>query len=145
MPDPQPSGRAGALGSPASTAISAGLDCPSPVDRVVSATRLERWATCPFAYLVGDVLGVEEVENPEDELKITPLERGSLVHEVLDVFVNEVLARPTDEQPEPSEPWSDRDRARLVAIARRHVRRIRGSRRDRTAGLLAKGQAEDHR
>ncbi len=95
----------------------AGLDLPSPVDRVVSATRLERWATCPFAYLVGDVLGVEEVENPEDELKITPLERGSLVHEVLDAFVNEVLARPPDEQPAPSEPWSDRDRARLIAIA----------------------------
>lgn len=97
----------------------ADLRIPSPADQVVSATRLEGWASCPFAYLIHQVLGVEEVENPEEELTITPLAKGSLVHEVLEEFVREVLARPEQERPAPSEPWTDSDRRRLVDIAER--------------------------
>ena len=51
-----------------------GLAVPSPAAVATSATRLERWGICPFAYLLRDVLGVEEVENPEEELTITPLQ-----------------------------------------------------------------------
>ena len=83
----------------------AGLDLPSPAERVTSATRLESWAACPFAYLMRNILGVEEVENPEDELQITPRDKGSLVHEALEHFIKEALARP----PEP-----DRGQANLV-------------------------------
>ena len=54
----------------------AGLAVPSPVGAVTSATRLERWAGCPFAYLVQDVLGVDAVENPEDRLEITAARPG---------------------------------------------------------------------
>lgn len=97
-----------------------GLGLPSPAEQVISATRLERWATCPFAYLMGDVLGVKEVENPEEELSITPLNRGSLVHEILEEFVSEVLRRPTELQPGPSQPWTEADRDRLREIAERH-------------------------
>ena len=97
----------------------AGVAVPSPAERIVSATRLEAWAACPFAYLVRNVLGVEEVENPEEELTITPRDRGSLVHEVLEEFVREVLSRPSAEQPGPSDPWTPADRKRLVAIAER--------------------------
>jgi ATP-dependent helicase/nuclease subunit B len=96
----------------------AGLAVPSPAERVMSATRLENWAACPFAYLVGDVLGVKEIENPEEELTITPLNRGSLIHEILEEFVTEVLARPT--QPRASDPWTDDDGERLRVIANRH-------------------------
>ena len=95
----------------------AGLHPPSPAERVTSATRLEGWAACPFAYLLGNVLGVEEVENPEDELQITPREKGSLVHEVLELFIKEALARPPAARPRPGEPWTAADGARLVAIA----------------------------
>jgi RecB family exonuclease len=94
----------------------AGLAVPSPVATATSATRLERWAGCPFAYLVHDVLGVEAVENPEDALRITPLDWGNLVHGALDRFMGEVLARPVDERPAPHEPWPATDRARLAAI-----------------------------
>ncbi len=37
----------------------AGLDVPSPADGVTSATRIEGWVLCPFAYLLRDLLDVE--------------------------------------------------------------------------------------
>ncbi len=92
-----------------------GLHVPSPVERVTSATRLERWATCPYAYLLHDILGVDEVENPEDELQITARERGSLVHQALEDFIAEVLERPVP--PDPDQPWTAADHLRMVEIA----------------------------
>jgi RecB family exonuclease len=97
----------------------AGLDVPSPADRVTSATRMENWAACPFKYLMRNVLGVEEVENPEDELQITPRDKGSLVHQALEDFIREVLARPTSAQPGPHEPWSASDRALMADVGER--------------------------
>jgi hypothetical protein len=94
----------------------AGLAVPSPVTAPTSATRIERWAGCPFAYFVQDVLGVEAVENPEDRLEITPLDRGSLVHDVLERFILEILARGPAGLPEPDQPWSSTDRARMAEL-----------------------------
>jgi RecB family exonuclease len=94
-----------------------GAPVPSPAEHAVSATRLESWASCPFAYLLQYVLRVEEVENPEEELTITALDRGSLVHNILEDFISEVLARPADQQPGPTQPWSSKDVARLEALA----------------------------
>lgn len=96
-----------------------GLPVPSPAAVATSATRLESWGRCPFAYLVRSVLGIEEVENPEEELTITPRNRGSLVHQVLEDFFGEVLGRPPEDQPTPSDPWSKDDRERMIAIAER--------------------------
>ncbi len=90
-----------------------GADVPSPVERTVSATRLERWANCPFAYLMRDILGIGEVENPEEQLTITPQHRGSLVHDVLERFIAGVLDRP----PAPDEAWGASDEERLERIA----------------------------
>ncbi len=94
-----------------------GLAVPSPVDRPLSATRLERWASCPYAYMLRDLFGVEPIESPEDELTITPMDRGSLVHEVFERFILEVLARPAHMQPTPSQPWTPADHLRIVQIA----------------------------
>lgn len=52
----------------------------------VSATNLEAYATCPYRYFVERVLRVQAREEPERDLRITPLERGRLVHEVLEHF-----------------------------------------------------------
>jgi ATP-dependent helicase/nuclease subunit B len=93
-----------------------GLAVPSPAMAATSATRMERWAGCPFAYLIHDVLGVEAVDNPEDRLQISPLDWGSLVHEALEHFVLEVLSGPEAARPGPDEPWSPSDRARLAEI-----------------------------
>lgn len=95
----------------------AGLHPPSPAERVASATRLEGWAACPFAYLLGSILRIQEVENPEDELQITPLEKGSLVHEVLERFIKDALDRPPPAHPRPGEPWTAADLARLMTTA----------------------------
>lgn len=92
------------------------LALPSPVVHVMSATRLESWARCPFAYFGRQLLGIEPVENPEDELVITPARRGSLVHAVLERFLLSVLARP-DGPPAPKEPWSKEDHCLLGEIA----------------------------
>lgn len=94
-----------------------GLAVPSPADGATSATRLESWAVCPFAYFVREVLHVEPVENPEDRLRISPLDLGSLVHEVLERFMVEVLSRPPGSQPELGQPWPEPDRRRLLEIA----------------------------
>lgn len=95
----------------------AGLTIPSPADRTTSATRLEGWATCPFAYLLQSILNVEKVENPEDRLEISALDLGSLVHQILEDFIAEVLARPPSEQPGPTEAWSVSDHVRMAEIA----------------------------
>jgi hypothetical protein len=62
------------------------------------------------------VLGVAPVENPEELLQLSALDWGSLVHEALERFILEVLAR--DAPPSPDEPWSDADRARMAEIGR---------------------------
>ena len=97
----------------------AGLDIPSPVSATTSATRLERWASCPSAYLLGDVLGAQPVEDPDDQLRIAPIERGELVHQALELFLDEVLARPPADRPGPDDRWTAPDHARLRAIAER--------------------------
>jgi RecB family exonuclease len=50
---------------------------------VFSPTSLERWAGCPFAYFVADILGVEALEEPERIVSATPAQRGTLVHRIL--------------------------------------------------------------
>jgi RecB family exonuclease len=94
------------------------LELPSPADpdAVVSATRLERWAICPFDYLMEHLLRVEIPELPEEVYELSALDRGSLVHETLDRFLREALAREGGPPP-PDQAWTDDDRARLHVIA----------------------------
>jgi hypothetical protein len=94
----------------------AGLPVPSPIDRITSPTRLERWASCPHRHLVEDLLRAAPVQNPEDTLMITPLDKGSLVHDALEQFLKRVLDRSPSERPQPGQPWSDQDRALLQEI-----------------------------
>lgn len=90
-------------------------EIPSPADRPTSPTRLERWVGCPFGYLLENVLGVQPVENPEDSLQITPADWGSVVHEVLERFILEVVARPQPQHPD--DRWSTDDRRLLERLA----------------------------
>ena len=82
--------------------------------RVVSATQLEAWATCPHGYFMRYMLGVEAVDQPERELRISPLERGDLIHTILDRFFNQVLAAGALD---PATGWDADDRRRLTKIA----------------------------
>jgi ATP-dependent helicase/nuclease subunit B len=94
----------------------AGLPVPSPVDRITSPTRLERWADCPHRHLVEDLLRAAPIENPEDNLMITPLDKGSLVHEALEHFLLHVLDRPPASRPQPGQPWTTDDLRQLLEI-----------------------------
>jgi RecB family exonuclease len=59
----------------------------------LSASRLELWATCPFKFLLQAALGVERPEEPEQRYVLAPIDRGLLVHRILQAFVEDVLAR----------------------------------------------------
>ena len=61
--------------------------------RVLSPTAIEVWASCPFRHFLRTVLRVEPTDTPEDRVGTDPLERGTLVHEVLERFVRWRLGR----------------------------------------------------
>ncbi len=94
---------------------------------VVSPTRLQTYAFNPHDYLLEHVLRVEIPELPEERYEVTPLDRGSLVHETLDAFYTDVLARP-DGVPTPTARWTaaDHDRLRELAEARMGVYEAQG-------------------
>jgi RecB family exonuclease len=82
----------------------------------LSPSRLEAYASCPFRYYLGSVLGLSERDDPERVVEISPAEKGSLVHLVLERFITEVLERPAG-APAPDEPWTPADRARVAELA----------------------------
>jgi hypothetical protein len=57
------------------------------------------------------LLRVEVVDDPEHELEMNALDKGNLIHELLDRFVREAIE--AGRVP----PWGDDDRRRLRAIA----------------------------
>ena len=81
----------------------------------VSATSLESWAVCPFRYFLGNVLRLSALETPEETTTISALDRGSLVHEILERFIKEASA--DGELPKPGEEWSASSREGLMQIA----------------------------
>ncbi|HSK98272.1 MAG TPA: PD-(D/E)XK nuclease family protein, partial [Euzebyales bacterium] len=82
--------------------------------RVLSATALESWLSCPHAFLLGQVLRVEPVDNPEELLRINALEQGSLVHDVLEGWLCELL---DGELPAATDAWPTAARDRLRELA----------------------------
>jgi ATP-dependent helicase/nuclease subunit B len=92
------------------------LPDPAAPDQIVSATQLESWVACPHSYFVRRLLGVEPVEHPEELIEISPLERGSLMHEALDRFF--AWLKDTDSVPGPDDPWTPAQRERLIGIGR---------------------------
>jgi ATP-dependent helicase/nuclease subunit B len=58
----------------------------------VSPTRLEAYASCPFSYLMRFVYGLDAIDEPEHVPQISPLDRGSLIHDILWEFMTKVVA-----------------------------------------------------
>jgi RecB family exonuclease len=82
---------------------------------LVSPTRMERWAACPFSFFLGDVLGLSALESPEETLTISPMDRGALVHTILELFVSGCME--DGSLPGFGESWTDSHRSKLMAIA----------------------------
>jgi len=80
-----------------------------------SATRLEKWADCPFKYFLENILNIAVLDPPEDLLEIDPMERGSLLHRVLERFINECSFAGI--VPAYGDPWQKKHLALLTGIA----------------------------
>ena len=57
-------------------------------DRPVSPSALETWAACPYRYFLNRVLGISLPPVADEEGEISALDRGVLVHRILEEFVN---------------------------------------------------------
>lgn len=78
----------------------------------VSASRIEHWPSCPHGYFMRYVLGVKPLDDPADELGLSAMERGNVIHETLDRFHQRVIA---GEIPQPGPTgWSDQSRHMLL-------------------------------
>ena len=87
-----------------------------------SPTRLETWATCPYRYFLSNVLGIAAPEQPEEIATISPLDRGSLIHTVLERFVQAAQKQGTT--PQPDQPWTEDHRRLLMGIAEEEFRDV---------------------
>ena len=57
-------------------------------DRPISPSALETWAICPYRYFLSRVLGIAPSPVADDVGEISALDRGVLVHRILEGFVN---------------------------------------------------------
>lgn len=78
----------GVLANPAIIDAIAGYFGP---DHDFSVNQLESYAGCPFRFFMTRILGVEPEEEPG--LEFDPLVRGSILHDVLQVFHKEYLGK----------------------------------------------------
>jgi len=92
-----------------------------PSHRLLSATGLEDYASCPRRYLFGRVIRLREEERPESVGEITPRDRGTLTHAILERFIDEQIEAAS--VPLPGEPWSDAQEQRLQQITEEEVER----------------------
>ena len=96
-----------------------------------SASALQRYATCPYRYFLGNVLRLNAVSEPGDDAEISPLERGSLIHRILERWVREWI-----EQPD-RKPWRSyvADAVALHAVADEELAQAEQRPGPRPAGL----------
>ncbi len=57
-------------------------------EKPFSPTSFERYTECPFRYMLKTIYNIEEIET--DELMLSPLEKGSLLHKILYTFYSEL-------------------------------------------------------
>jgi len=108
-------------------------------DVVMSSSRFELLASCPFAYFLNYILGLYKPEEIEFDPSVwlDPLQRGSLIHEIFYVFMSELkkigekveakkhlslmqkiaeetISRYKEEIPPPSEGVFDKEKAEVM-------------------------------
>jgi hypothetical protein len=88
---------------------------------VFSASRLQTWAQCPFKYFLENILHIAVLEKPEDVLVIEAMEKGSLLHTVLERLVIESKARGI--LPGHGQPWAVEHRSILKQVTEDEFRK----------------------
>ncbi len=84
------------------------------LSQVMSPSRLESWATCPYRHFLGSVLGLSTWATPEEVLTISPMERGNLFHGILEEFITRTVR---EREMPPGEAWSVQHQELLREIA----------------------------
>ena len=64
-------------------------DFESDSEFVISPTQIEHYTDCPLAYFFRHVLGIQELDYSETTSSLSPLEKGSLIHKILEKFYNQ--------------------------------------------------------
>lgn len=109
-----------------------GAELPPRPGGTWSATELEAWAACGLRHYFQYVLGVRDRDDPDSVVDLQPLDRGALLHTILERFVGEAIAAG---EPPATEPWSEQWRSRLIEIAEEEFATL--ERRGRTGRDLA--------
>jgi ATP-dependent helicase/nuclease subunit B len=93
----------------------------------MGVTALEAYARCPFRFFVSRLLGIEAMEEVEEDL--TALDRGTLLHAVVEQFYRERYDEIADRiAPVPADgPGREQAERRLAEIAERQLRALRFS------------------
>ena len=84
---PEPGAWDGLLGPEARAALAA---C-HPFDGELHPTRLERYISCPFVFLLSSVFGLDAPEEPGDSLEMDAMAFGSLAHVILEDTYAQVI------------------------------------------------------
>ena len=66
---------------------------PFAADMTFAATALERYAACPYRFFLSDVLKVRAVSEPDEHAELSPLDRGNLMHKILEQWVHNWIER----------------------------------------------------
>jgi ATP-dependent helicase/DNAse subunit B len=80
-------------------------------ERTLSPTALQAYATCPYRFFLANVIRLKELEEPEAIERIDALSRGSLIHRILQRFLESLAGA------KPSAARRKADLADLRAIA----------------------------
>lgn len=78
---------AGRWGAPRLTEYDGMLATDVKMPPTLSATQLESYGTCPFRFFGERILGVREIDEPESVETLTPLDRGHIIHQILERFM----------------------------------------------------------
>ena len=84
---PEPGVWDGLLGAGARAALAA----HHPFDGELHPTRLERYISCPFVFLLSSVFGLAAPEEPGDSLEMDAMAFGSLAHAILEDAYSQVI------------------------------------------------------
>ena len=85
---PAPGEWDGLLGAEARAALAAA----HPFDAEMHPTRLERFVSCPFSFLLRDVYELQAPDEPGDSLEMDAMEFGTLAHDILQRAYEQVMA-----------------------------------------------------
>ncbi len=85
--------------------------------RILSPTKLEMYALCPFRYFLAEVLRLESYPAPEEILRLSPLAKGKVMHEILYRFYQRLL-------PELNKPLAKEKLAQYLELLNQEAKEV---------------------